>query len=43
MRGYLKMMKMDAIFQIGLHEFLVDFRAKNSALTDAISDDYNFG
>ena len=43
MRGILKTMKMDAVFQMGLHEFLVDFRAKNHALTDAISDDYNFG
>ncbi len=43
MRGYLKAMKMDAVFQMGLHEFLVDFRARNNALTVAISDDYNFG
>jgi len=42
MRGYLKSMKMETIFQMGLHEFLVDFRARNGALTDAISDDYNF-
>ncbi len=42
MRGYLKTMDMNAIFQMGLHEFLVDFRARNNALTDAISEDYNF-
>jgi hypothetical protein len=33
---------MKKIFQGGLHEFLLDFRARNNALTDAISDDYNF-
>ncbi len=42
MRGYLKTMDMNAIFQMGLHEFLVEFRVKNNALTDAISADYNF-
>jgi hypothetical protein len=32
----------DQIFDAGLHEFLVDFLARNGALAQAIADDYRF-
>ncbi len=33
---------MDAVFRRGLHEFLVEFISRNNALTDALTDSYNF-
>lgn len=33
---------MDSIFQLGLHEFLADYIARNNALTQAIAESYNF-
>ncbi len=35
-------MTVDAIFDQGLHEFLVDFMARNAAIAGAIADDYRF-
>ncbi len=32
----------DEIFEQGLHEFLVDFMIRNSAIAEAIADDYRF-
>jgi uncharacterized alpha-E superfamily protein len=32
----------DAVFDQGLHEFLVDFMASNSAISQAIAEDYRF-
>ncbi|MEL7218333.1 MAG: alpha-E domain-containing protein [Pseudomonadota bacterium] len=32
----------DEIFDQGLHEFLVDFMARNASIADAIADDYRF-
>jgi len=32
----------DQIFEAGLHEFLVDFLARNGALAQAIAEDYRF-
>lgn len=32
----------DEIFEQGLHEFLVDFTARNSAIAEAIAEDYRF-
>ncbi len=32
----------EEIFEQGLHEFLVDFMARNAAIADAIGDDYRF-
>ena len=32
----------DDIFERGLHEFLVDFMARNAAIGDAIAEDYRF-
>ena len=32
----------DQIFDQGLHEFLVDFLARNAAIAQAIADDYRF-
>ena len=32
----------DEIFERGLHEFLVDFMARNAAIGDAIAEDYRF-
>lgn len=42
MRTQLMTTKMETIIKSGLHEFLLDFRGRNNALTTAISDDYNF-
>ena len=33
----------EAIFRIGLHDFLLDFLARNAALCNAAATDYNFG
>ncbi len=33
---------MPHVFRIGLHEFLTDFIARNNALSDQLSTDYNF-
>ncbi len=35
-------LSVDEIFEQGLHEFLVDFMARNAAIADAIGDDYRF-
>jgi uncharacterized alpha-E superfamily protein len=32
----------DQIFDQGLHEFLVDFLARNAAIAQAIAQDYRF-
>lgn len=32
----------EQIFEIGLHEFLVDFIARNAAIASAVADDYRF-
>ena len=32
----------DEIFDMGLHEFLTDFMARNAAIGNAIADDYRF-
>jgi len=32
----------DQIFDFGLHEFLVDFLARNAAIGHAIAEDYRF-
>ena len=32
----------DQIFEQGLHEFLVDFLARNAAISRAIAEDYRF-
>ena len=32
----------DQIFDQGLHEFLVDFLARNAAIAQAIAEDYRF-
>jgi uncharacterized alpha-E superfamily protein len=32
----------DQIFEAGLHEFLVDFLARNAAIAQAIAEDYRF-
>ena len=32
----------DQIFEAGLHEFLVDFLARNNAIARAIAGDYRF-
>ena len=42
MSAMLKGTEMDAIFQRGLHEFLVEFIGRNNALTDALTEHYNF-
>jgi uncharacterized alpha-E superfamily protein len=42
-RNMLTTLNMDTIFQAGLHEFLGGFIGRNNRLTDAISNDYNFG
>ncbi len=35
-------LNVDQIFEAGLHEFLVDFLARNAAIARAIADDYRF-
>ncbi len=35
-------MNVEHIFENGLHEFLVDFRARNAAIANAIAEDYRF-
>ena len=35
-------MSVEAIFDQGLHEFLIDFMARNSAIAQAIGEDYRF-
>lgn len=35
-------LSVDDIFERGLHEFLVDFMARNAAIADAIAQDYRF-
>ena len=42
MNAMLNGIEMDAIFQRGLHEFLVEFIGRNNALTDALTEHYNF-
>jgi uncharacterized alpha-E superfamily protein len=35
-------LNVDQIFEAGLHEFLVDFLARNAAIAQAIAQDYRF-
>jgi len=35
-------LSVDEIFDRGLHEFLIDFMARNAAIADAIAEDYRF-
>ncbi len=42
MNGMLKDIDMDTIFRRGLHEFLIEFIGRNNALTDALTEHYNF-
>ncbi|MBD3728881.1 MAG: alpha-E domain-containing protein [Sphingomonadales bacterium] len=38
----LAQLTIDEIYDVGLHEFLVDFMGRNSAIASAIADDYRF-
>lgn len=42
-RTMLRTVTMDTIFRQGLHEFLTGFIARNNQITDALSNDFNFG
>lgn len=42
-RAMLRAVTMETIFRQGLHEFLTGFIARNNQITDALSNDYNFG
>ena len=35
-------LSIDEVFEQGLHEFLIDFMARNSAIANAIAEDYRF-
>ena len=40
--GHMRGLTVDEIFDQGLHEFLIDFMARNAAIANAITEDYRF-
>lgn len=40
--AHISNLTVDDIFDRGLHEFLIDFMARNAAIADAIAEDYRF-
>jgi uncharacterized alpha-E superfamily protein len=40
--SHISHLTVDAIFEAGLHEFLVDFLARNNAIAQGIAEDYRF-
>ncbi|MEM1195800.1 MAG: alpha-E domain-containing protein [Pseudomonadota bacterium] len=40
--AHISNLSIDEIFERGLHEFLIDFMARNAAIADSIAEDYRF-